>query len=153
MMGRRSEDYLEIIYELSKGKGYTRIKEISDELNVKPASASEMMRKLSDLGYIVYKKRLFISLTDSGREVAESVRERRSILVRFLTTLNIPPEIAEQDACLIEHVLNPETVSQLKNFVRFVENSPELNPKWLQHFREYCRDGIHPCGQKTEIKN
>ncbi len=153
MLGRRCEDYLEIIYELSKENGYTRIKDISDELCVKPASASEMMRKLSDMGYIVYKKRLFVSLTDSGKEMAEIVRERRSVLVKFLTTLNISPEIAEQDACLIEHVLNPETIEQLKNFVKFVENSPELNPKWLRHFREYCKQGTYPCQQKTGIRN
>jgi len=148
-MGRRSEDYLEKIYELSKDKGYTRIKEISKELNVKPASASEMMRKLSELGYIVYKKRLFVTLTEKGRKVAESIRERREMLVRFLTTLGIPKNVAERDACLIEHVLNPETVKQLKNFVKFVENSPEINPKWLRHFREFCEKGVHPCDARV----
>ena len=103
------EDYLVKIYELSEDKGYTRIKEISEEMKVKPASVSEMMRKLSKLGYIEYRKRMFIKLTEKGKEVAESIIEKRKLLIKFLITLGIPKHVAERDACLIEHVLNPET--------------------------------------------
>ncbi|RLI79593.1 metal-dependent transcriptional regulator [Archaeoglobales archaeon] len=145
MLGRRAEDYLETIYELSKERGYTKVKDISSKLNVKPASVSEMMAKLSEQGYVVYEKRLFVSLTKKGREVAENIRERREILVKFLTTLGVPRSVAEEDACIIEHVLNPETVKQLKKFVRFVEESPALTPKWLKHFKEFCEKGVHPC--------
>ena len=145
MLGRRAEDYLEIIHELSKERGYTKIKDISERLKVKPASVSEMVSKLSKQGYVVHGKRLFVGLTPKGREVAESVKERREVLVKFLTTLGVPKKIAEEDACVIEHVLNPETVKQLKNFVRFVETSPAISPRWLEHFREFCRRGTHPC--------
>ncbi len=148
MLGKRAEDYLETIHELSKERGYTKIKDISEKLNVKPATVSEMVSKLSRQGYVVYGKRLFVGLTPKGREVAESVKERREILVKFLTTLGVPKEIAEEDACIIEHVLNPETVKQLKNFVRFVEDSPAINPRWLDHFREFCQKGTHPCESK-----
>jgi len=147
------EDYLVKIYELSEDKGYTRIKEISEEMKVKPASVSEMMRKLSKLGYIEYRKRMFIKLTEKGKEVAESIIEKRKLLIKFLITLGIPKHVAERDACLIEHVLNPETVKQIKNFVKFVENSPKVNPKWLKHFKEFCEKGVHPCdtGAKQEL--
>ena len=149
MLGRRAEDYIETIYELSKNRGYTKVKEISSKLNVKPASVSEMLSKLSSQGYVVYEKRLFVSLTDKGVDVAKKIRERREILVKFLTMLGVPKQIAEEDACTIEHVLNPETVKQLKNFVKFVENSPALTPKWLRHFKEFCEKGIHPCNLKS----
>ncbi len=152
MLGKRAEDYLEIIHELSKERGYTKIKDISEKLNVKPASVSEMVSKLSKQGYVVYGKRLFVGLTPKGREVAESVKERREILVKFLTTLGVPKKIAEEDACIIEHVLNPETVKQLKNFVKFVEGSPAMNPRWLEHFREFCEKGTHPCESKIGVR-
>jgi len=144
MLSRRTEDYLEAIYQLSREKGYTRVKEIALKLNVKPASVSEMVAKLSKEGYLIYEKRLFVTLTEEGKKVAESVRERREILVKFFITLGVSKKVAEEDACIIEHVLHPETVTQLKNFVRFVEESP-IYPKWLGHFRRFCQSGVHPC--------
>ncbi len=143
-MSRRTEDYLEAIYQLSMEKGYTRVKEIASKLNVKPASVSEMLAKLSKEGYLIYEKRLFVTLTEEGRRVAESVRERREVLVKFFVTLGVSKSVAEEDACIIEHVLHPETVTQLKNFVRFVEESP-IYPKWLNHFKRFCQSGVHPC--------
>ncbi|HDM60402.1 MAG TPA: metal-dependent transcriptional regulator [Archaeoglobus veneficus] len=152
MLSRRTEDYLEAIYQLSMEKGYTRVKEIASKLKVKPASVSEMMAKLAKEGYIVYEKRLFVTLTEKGKAVAESVRERREILVKFLVTLGVPRHIAEEDACIIEHVLHPETVKQLKNFVRFVEESP-MDPKWLSHFRKFCQSGVHPCKASLKVSS
>jgi len=144
MLSRRTEDYLEAIYELSDKRGFTRVKEIAEKLGVKPATVSEMLERLAKEGYVVHKKRLYVALTEKGREVAKNVRERREILVRFLIMLGVPKEIAEEDACTIEHVLHPETVKQLKNFVRFVEECP-LDPKWLKHFKEFCETGVHHC--------
>ncbi len=143
-LSRRTEDYLEAIYNLSKDRGYTRVKEISKYLGVKPASVSEMLSKLAERGFVVYEKRLFVTLTEEGKRVAECVRERREILVKFLITLGVPEKIAEEDACIMEHVLHRETITQLKKFVKFVEESP-ADPMWLNHFKEYCESGIHPC--------
>ena len=152
MLSRRIEGYLQTIYELTAEKGYTRIKDIAERLRVKPASVSEMMQKLADRGYVIYEKRLFVALTEKGKKVAEDIRERREILIKFLVTIGVPKDIAEKDACIIEHALHCETVNQLKNFVKFIENSPEVDPKWLQHFREYCKTGIHPCS-KSKVCN
>jgi|Deesub1362A_J573_1020465.scaffolds.fasta_scaffold00606_20 DtxR family Mn-dependent transcriptional regulator len=149
MLGKRAEDYIEAIYSLSKGKGYTKVKELATLLGVKPASVSEMLEKLSNEGYVVYRKRLFVSLTDKGIETAKSVRERRDILVKFLTAIGVPKKVAEHDACILEHILHPATLTQLKKFVRFIETSPSVSPRWLEHFREFCRTGRHPCTQKV----
>ncbi len=148
MLGRRAEDYIEAIYELSKDKGFARVNEIASFLRVKPATVSEMLEKLCASGYVVYRKRLYTTLTEKGLKLAKEVRERREILVKFLTTIGVREEVAERDACTIEHVLHPETVQQLKNFVRFIEESPAVNPRWLKHFREFCKTGKHPCNLK-----
>ncbi len=145
MLGKRAEDYIEAIYELSKEKGFAKVKDIAKALKVKPATVSEMLEKLSDSGYVIYKKRFYVMLTDKGKKLAEDVRKRREILIKFLTTIGVSREVAEKDACMIEHVLHPETVEQLRNFVEFIENSPSVNPKWLEHFKEYCKTGKHPC--------
>ncbi len=145
MLGKRSEDYLEAIYSLSRKKGYAKVMELAESLGVKPASVSEMLDKLSKEGYVIYKKRMHVTLTDKGVEAARKVREKRDILIKFLTAIGVPEEIAESDACALEHVLHPQTLRQLRNFVRFIESSPAVNPRWLEHFREFCRTGKHPC--------
>ncbi len=149
MLGRRAEDYLEAIYSLSRDKGYAKVMELAETLGVKPASVSEMLDKLSQEGYVNYKKRMHVTLTEKGLQEAKRVREKREILVKFLKTLGVDDSIAEQDACALEHILHPKTLEQLRNFVRFIESSPAVNPRWLEHFREFCRTGKHPC--KKEV--
>ena len=145
MLGKRSEDYLEAIYSLSRKKGYAKVMELAESLGVKPASVSEMLDKLSKEGYVIYKKRMHVTLTDKGVEAARKVREKRDILIKFLTAIGVPEEIAESDACALEHVLHPQTLRQLRNFVRFIESSPAVNPRWLEHFREFCMTGEYVC--------
>jgi DtxR family Mn-dependent transcriptional regulator len=145
MLGRRAEDYLEAILSLSKEKGYAKVMELAKILRVKPASVSEMLYKLSRNGFVVYRKRMYVTLTNKGLEAAKRVREKRELLIKFLTTIGVSEEVAEIDACAIEHTLHPETLKQLRNFVRFIESSPSVNPVWLEHFREFCKTGRHPC--------
>ncbi|AAB91276.1 metal-dependent transcriptional regulator [Archaeoglobus fulgidus] len=148
MLGSRAEDYLEAIYSLSKEKGYAKVMELSEVLNVKPATVSEMLEKLSRMGYVEYKKRSHVKLTEKGVREAMKLREKRNVVIKFLKAIGVPEDVAERDACTIEHVLHPETLRQLRNFVRFVESSPAVNPRWLEHFREFCRTGRHPCKQR-----
>jgi len=145
MLGRRAEDYLEAIFSLSKEKGHAKVTELAEALRVKPASVSEMLEKLSRKGYVNYRKRMYVTLTEKGLEEAKKLREKRNLLVKFLTTIDVPEEIAKRDACSIEHTLHPETLKQLRSFIRFIESSPSPNPRWLNHFREFCRTGKHPC--------
>lgn len=148
MLGSRAEDYLEAIYSLSKEKGYAKVMELSEVLNVKPATVSEMLEKLSRMGYVEYKKRSHVKLTEKGVREAMKLREKRNVVIKFLKAIGVPEDVAERDACTIEYVLHPETLRQLRNFVRFVESSPAVNPRWLEHFREFCRTGRHPCKQR-----
>jgi len=148
MLGGRAEDYLEAIYTLSREKGFAKVMELSEMLDVKPATVSEMLEKLSRMGYVDYKKRSHVRLTEKGIRKAMSLREKRNIVIKFLKALGVSEDVAERDACVLEHVLHPETLRQLRNFVRFVESSPAINPRWLEHFREFCKTGKHPCKQR-----
>ena len=148
MLGGRAEDYLEAIYTLSREKGYAKVVELSELLDVKPATVSEMLEKLSRMGYVEYRKRYHVKLTEKGVREAMKLREKRNVLIKFLKTLGVPEDVAERDACTLEHILHPETLEQLRNFVRFVESSPAMNPRWLEHFKEFCRTGKHPCEQR-----
>jgi DtxR family Mn-dependent transcriptional regulator len=143
MISKTIEDYLESIYSITLRKGYARTKDISRDLNVKPASVTEMLNKLKDIGFANYEKYSGVTLTKQGEKVARTVKTRHETLTKLLKIILISDKTAENDACKLEHELSPETIEQLTKFVKFVENAP-LYPKWLEHFREFCRTGRYP---------
>lgn len=143
-LSRRAEDYLEAVYVISQKKGFARIRDICKELGTKPPSVVEMIKKLSDQGYLIYKKNEGVYLTAKGEEIGRIVKDRHETILTFLKFIGVPEKIADEDACVIEHGLNPKTVEQIKKFVSFIESAPAY-PQWLDHFAVYCDVGRHPC--------
>ena len=137
----RTEDYLRGIYEIIERKGYTRIKDIVRELNVRPSTVVEMMKKLDHIGLIVYEKYGGIPLTSQGEEIARAVRERHETFKKFLEIILVPKDVALKDAHVLEHQLDPKTILQFTRFVEFITSAPE-HPKfvkrWLEQFKRYC---------------
>lgn len=147
MLSRKIEDYLEAILTVTENKGYARIKDISKLMGVSPPSVVEMARKLDREGLIKYRKHDGITFTRKGVVIARVIKDRHETIRKFLEILNIPPKIANKDACIMEHHLDPKTLEQLKKFVLFIEKSPS-DPKWLDHFKVFCKTGIHECDGK-----
>jgi len=75
---------------------------------------------------VTYEKYRGVALTSKGEKIAVDISRRHYILARFLKSLGVRKEIAEQDACKIEHVLHPETMQKLE---RFIEISFKSNKK------------------------
>jgi DtxR family transcriptional regulator, Mn-dependent transcriptional regulator len=144
MLSKKVEDYLEAIYVIIKRKGYARTTDIADNLEVKPSTVTEMLRRLDSKGYIKYRKYEGAVLTDEGYKIGEAVKGRHDALMSILKFLQIPNEIADKDACLMEHGLDPVTVIQIKKFVEFVNKCPKGKPEWLNHFKIYSETGKFP---------
>ncbi len=142
-LSETEEDYLRSIYELSEERGYATVSDIAERLKVRPPSVTDMVRKLSEDGFVEYIPYRPIVLTEKGKKVAEDIFHKHSILRNFLKIIGVDDGIAEEDACGIEHHLHPETIERLTKFVEFVENMPK-HPRWLEHFEEYIRTGKLP---------
>ncbi len=119
-----AEDYLERIQELIDEKGYARVIDIANSLQVKQASVTSMVQKLSEFGFVHYEKHRGLTLTASGQHVAQLIKTRHHTLSRFFSLLGLPPEIQEQDIEGIEHHLSPETVQCLADLTQFFEKRP-----------------------------
>jgi len=120
------EDYLETIYHLIREKKVARVKDIAKDRAVSMASVSTAMRRLDEMGLIVYVQREFIELTPKGEEVVRRIITRHEIIRRFFTEfLLVTPEVADHDACGIEHHLSDETVDRFVRLLEFLENCPE----------------------------
>ncbi len=110
-----SEDYLETILMIKEEKGFVRSIDIAEHLNFSKPSVSVAMKKLHEAGYITIAKNGHIDLTKSGLEVANKIYDRHKVLTNLFVELGVPYEIAEKDACRIEHDLSEETYQAIKN--------------------------------------
>ena len=116
----RLEDYLETIYLIEKRNGVARVKEIARERNVKMPTVTEVLRRLSERGYILYEPYGYVRTTEKGREYAESLYKKHEVLIDFMkTVLQLPPEVAEEEGCLMEHHLSKETVERIQRLTEF----------------------------------
>lgn len=109
-----AENYLETILVLSKKLPVVRAVDIANELGFKKSSVSVAMKQLREKEHITVSDAGFITLTESGRTVAEMVYERHETITKLLTSLGVSEEIAAEDACRIEHVISPESFEALK---------------------------------------
>ncbi len=122
------EDYLETIYLLCRQYGSARVKEIAEMLNVKSSSVSEAIGRLKRAGLVVHERYGRIALTNEGERLAKEIYKRHVELLNFLVNvLGVPQEIAERDACAIEHVISRTTLEKLLEFIeKHFESSREL---------------------------
>ncbi|MFG6372556.1 MAG: metal-dependent transcriptional regulator [Oscillospiraceae bacterium] len=107
------EDYLESILKLrQQGKAVRSIDVVADLGYSKP-SVSVGMKRLREAGYITVDKDGILSLTESGETVARRIISRHRTLTEFFIRLGVSPEVAERDACKVEHDLSDETFEKL----------------------------------------
>ena len=123
----RMEDYLEVIYELIRQKGYATMVDISNYLNVSSPSVTKMIQRLDESGYLDYEKYRGIRLTDDGIKIAKSIHNRHEILAQFFRMIGVDDEIANNDAEGIEHHLHHETLKKLEDFMTAMKDKWYLN--------------------------
>lgn len=113
-----AENYLETILVLSKKLPVVRSVDIANELNFKKSSVSVAMKNLREKNHITVTDAGFIYLTESGLEIAEMIYERHRLLSDWLIRLGVSEEIANEDACRIEHVISSESFKAIKRHVK-----------------------------------
>jgi DtxR family manganese transport transcriptional regulator len=112
-----AEDYVELIADLIDTRGEARAVDIAARLGIAQATVANTVARLRRDGLVVHRPYRAIFLTDAGRELAETVRQRHRLVVAFLLTLGVSEETAEQDAEGIEHHVSDETLEALARFV------------------------------------
>ncbi len=113
-----AENYLETILILSHRLPVVRSVDIANELGFKKSSVSIAMKNLREKKHIVVSDSGFITLTPSGRAIAEEIYERHQFLSAWLTKLGVDPEVAVQDACKMEHVISRESFNAIKQNIQ-----------------------------------
>lgn len=116
-MQESGQMYLETVYVLSKRGGAVRAIDVSEFMGYSKPSVSRAMGLLKKGGYVTADADGFLSLTDAGREIAEKMFERHTLLTEFLTYLGVDADTADADACKIEHHLSDASFDAIKRYV------------------------------------
>ena len=109
-----AENYLETILVLSRRKQFVRSIDIVNELNFSKPSVSVAMKHLRENGYIVMDEDGYITLTEAGNTIANSIYERHQVISALLMKLGVEDETAKEEACRIEHDISQDTFEKLK---------------------------------------
>lgn len=111
------EMYLETILLLIKRKAAVRSIDVAEELGYAKSSVSRAVNLLVKKGYIAIDAAGDISLTQSGREKASGIYERHQVITKALMSIGAEQELAETNACRIEHVISDDMFEILKNYI------------------------------------
>ena len=111
------EMYLESIYVLSQKHSSVRSIDISEYMGYSKPSVSRAVSLLKSGGYILMDEENFITLTDSGLEIAKKIYERHTLLSELLIRLGVSEDVAVQDACKMEHSISDESFEAIRRHV------------------------------------
>ena len=109
------EDYLEAVLVLQKEKGMVRSVGVARYMEVSKPSVCHAVATLKDGGFLTMDEDFSLRLTDIGRVVAEQTYEKHCFFTHLLMEAGVEPEIAEQEACRIEHVISEDSFQKLAN--------------------------------------
>ena len=126
------EDYLEMIFRLSRTDGFTRVNDLARTLNVRPSSVSSMIQRLHERELIRYEKYGVVFLTPLGEKIGSFLLKRHHMLEKFLTAIGVPDNLLE-NVEKIEHNLTSEATECLSLLVEYIEE----NPAWFKRFSDY----------------
>jgi DtxR family Mn-dependent transcriptional regulator len=115
--------YLQAVAALKDEKGLARVGDIAERLGVSKSGVTSMMRTLHARGYVDHERYGVVELTPRGRALAERTETNRRVLTVFLSEiLRVPQETADEDACLIEHLVSEPVMTELVRFIEFARS-------------------------------
>jgi Mn-dependent DtxR family transcriptional regulator len=125
LLSPSAEDYMEMIYRLSQKQGFTRVNDLAGALNVKPPSVTKMVKKLSEMNLLKNEKYGVITLAKEGNTLGKALLYRHNLIEDFLRLLNIKDGLLTETEKM-EHMVNDEILSGIKDLVDFFDDNPKL---------------------------
>lgn len=129
------EDYLEKIFSLIREKGYARVSDIAEALEVHPSSVTKMVQKLDKDEYLIYEKYRGLVLTPKGKKIGKRLVDRHQLLEEFLEIIGVNPEVIYKDVEGIEHHISAESLTAIEYLVQYFRED-ESRILDLQKIRE-----------------
>ncbi len=118
--------YLETIYVLTQRSSSVRAIDVCEHMGFSKPSVSRALGLLKNGGFVTVDENGFLSLTDCGREIAEKIYERHTVITKILLHLGVDKQTATDDACKLEHAMSDTSFEAIK---KFASTLPEIEIK------------------------
>jgi len=129
------QEYVELIYALQKKRPVARIKDIARLRDVASPTVTVAVDRLRQSGLVQHEKSGYVTLTEEGMRLAKRLERRHSLLREFFQKiLGVEEDIAETDACNIEHILHKNSIDNLERFLEFAKEHEGDNGNWLAEY-------------------
>ncbi|RLI57716.1 MAG: metal-dependent transcriptional regulator [Candidatus Thorarchaeota archaeon] len=122
-LSKALQEYIKVIHTLQEEHGSAAASDIAEQLGVRAPSVTSALRKLASQGMVKYQKYQEAKLTKKGREVAIRLDRRHKTLMDFLLLIGVDECVAKTDACEIEHIIHPETIEKLAQYLESIQKS------------------------------
>ena len=119
------EDYIEQIYQLIDTKGYARVSDMAEELDVHPSSVTKMVQKLDKDNYLIYERYRGFVLTEKGKKIGKRLVFRHDLLEQFLELIGVDENNIYDDVEGIEHHLSWNSIDRIGDLVDYFKNDPK----------------------------
>ncbi|WP_077326930.1 transcriptional regulator MntR [Virgibacillus siamensis] len=119
------EDYIEQIYNLIESKGYARVSDIAEALEVHPSSVTKMVQKLDKDEYLNYEKYRGFILTSKGKKIGERLVFRHELLEDFLEIIGVDDDKIYEDVEGIEHHLSWTSIDRIGDLVQYLRDNEQ----------------------------
>lgn len=117
-LGESLEDYLESILVLSKSLDRVRSIDIASYLGFSKPSVSHAVKLMQEQDLIHLDENKIITLTELGKNIAEQTYARHVFFTEMLVSIGVPKDVAQKDACKMEHVISQESFDAIQNYYR-----------------------------------
>ena len=126
------EDYIEQIYLLINNKGYARVSDIAEALEVHPSSVTKMVQKLDRDEYLIYERYRGLVLTPKGEKIGKRLVDRHDLLEKFLHIIGVKDENIYDDVEGIEHHLSWNSIDRIGDLVQYFESDPKRKDQLIE---------------------
>ncbi len=135
--------HLMAIAELLNKYGYARVTDVARHLGITRGSASITLKALKERRLVVEDENKFLLLSEEGKNLVQAIQSKRRVLIKFFQdVLGVNPELAEIDACKVEHLISHQTGEKLLAFIKFLFSDEKKARDFLRAFHESSLD----CG-------
>jgi Mn-dependent DtxR family transcriptional regulator len=144
-----AQDYLEMIFRLSKEHGFTRVNDLAAALNVQPPSVTRMIKKLADQHLLKYEKYGVIMLEPDGLLLGKNLLDRHNLIEEFLKLLCITEGLLESTEKM-EHTINADILLGIDNLLDFFKEHPDVMKKFKEYLSRKTERAV-TNGAKSDI--
>lgn len=146
------ENYLEIIFYQEIREGAARASSIAEAAGVSRSTVTSTLKALKSMGYVDYEPYSLVHLTEAGMHIGRDIAHRHIVIQEFFQhILQLGPSVSNDVACELEHVIPPDVIRRLGQFVLYLRSREENWKNWQEDYKEIRLEHIQSANTDRDL--